>query len=65
MTMNGLFYACVQLLRHWAKLTHMTYEEINIWIFVIIEPIVFFFMLYIIIRQWNLIRKYKPNSSVK
>lgn len=60
--MNELFYACVQLLRHWAKLTHMTYEEINIWIFVIIEPIVFFIMVFIIINQWLSIKKLKNSK---
>lgn len=37
--MNELFYNCVELLRTAAKLVNMSYEEINIWLFVIIMPL--------------------------
>ncbi len=57
--MNSLFYYCVHLLKVWAKYCNMTYEEINIWIFVIIEPIVFVMMLFVIISQRNKIAKLK------
>jgi len=56
---NSLFYYCVHLLQVWAKMVHMTYEEINIWIFVIIEPIVFFLMLLVILIQFVKIQKLK------
>ena len=59
MDMNSAFKWCVQLLQVWAKKLNMTYEEINIWIFCIIEPIVFVMMLVIIIRQ------YKRNKQLK
>ncbi len=59
MTMNSLFYYCVHLLQVWGKFFHMTYEEINIWIFVIIEPIVFIIMLFVIISQRIRINKLK------
>lgn len=49
--MDTIFNWCVDFLIRLAKLTGMTYNEINIWIFVIIEPIVFFIMLWIIINQ--------------
>ena len=39
--MNELFDYCVYLLEVWAAALGMTYKEINIWIFVILEPIVF------------------------
>ncbi|MBK8954945.1 MAG: hypothetical protein IPM34_05230 [Saprospiraceae bacterium] len=42
---NELFNWCVELLENWAAALGMTYEEINIWIFCIIEPIVFLLML--------------------
>ena len=42
--MNEAFDFCVELLQNWAAALGMTYEEINIWIFVIIEPIVFVLM---------------------
>lgn len=48
--MNELFQWCVDLLVVWGNAIGMTYEEINIWIFVIIEPIVFFVMLIWIIK---------------
>ena len=53
--MNELFDYCVELL-HWLKpYFGMSYQEINIWIFVIIEPIIFIMMcLYIIkLRRIN------------
>lgn len=42
--MNNVFYWCVQFLASIASLIGMSYEEINVWIFCIIEPIVFTLM---------------------
>jgi hypothetical protein len=39
--MNKIFDACVNLLEWLAALTGTTYEEINVIIFVVLEPIVF------------------------
>lgn len=55
--MNDLFYWCVRLLIDWANALGMTYEEINIWIFVIIEPIIFLAMLTTILTQGLMLRK--------
>lgn len=63
MTINSLFYYCVHLLKVWGKFCHMTYEEINIWIFVIIEPIVFIVMLCALVHQWRKIKKLKKAIS--
>jgi hypothetical protein len=41
-----------------AKLS-MTYEEINVWIFVIIQPIVFIIMLWVIYKQHVTIKALK------
>ena len=49
--MNKTFNWCVELLEALALKLHMTYEEVNIWIFVIIEPIIFLLMLWIIFMQ--------------
>jgi hypothetical protein len=49
--MNEIFRWCVDFLVVLSDRLHMTYEQINIWIFVIIEPIVFFIMLFMIVRQ--------------
>jgi hypothetical protein len=54
--MDVLFSYCVELLQNWAAVIGMTYEEINIWIFIIIEPIVFLIMCLWI---WRLSRKLK------
>ena len=49
--MNEVFDICVAILIWIADLFRVTYKEANIWIFVIIEPILFIAMLYIIIKQ--------------
>ena len=61
MTYNSLFKMCVHLLQHWGNLLHMSYEEINIWIFVIIEPVVFFIMLLVFVYQYFKIKTLKRN----
>ena len=63
MTINSLFYYCVHLLKVWCKFCHMTYEEINIWICVIIEPIVFIVMLCALVNQRRKIKKLKKEIS--
>ena len=55
--MNELFNWCVDFLVWLADMVGMTYEEVNIWIFVIIEPLVFLVMLWILIRQYRKIRQ--------
>jgi hypothetical protein len=57
--MNKAFYWCVDVLKYYANLLGITYEEINIWIFCIIEPIVFFIMLGIIINYYFKIKELK------
>jgi hypothetical protein len=57
--MNKTFRWCVELLEYLAAKLHITYEAINIWIFVIIQPIIFFIMLYIIYRQHAVIKTLK------
>ena len=53
--MDDLFQDCVDILRHWADVLGMTYEEINIWIFLIMEPVIFIAMcLWIIHRERQL-----------
>jgi len=44
--MNQLFYYCVELLKWMANLIGMSYEEINIWIFVVINPIIILLLIY-------------------
>ena len=54
---NDLFHQCAEFLRITAPKFGMTYKEINIWIFVIIEPIIFILMVLWIIRLKIRIKK--------
>lgn len=59
MDYNQVFEWCVDFLKFYAKRWNMTYEELNIWIFCIIEPIVFVLMCIIILIQQIRIWKFK------
>jgi hypothetical protein len=63
--MNEIFKWCLQVLRYYAKVFHTTYEALNVWIFCIIEPIVFFLMMFIIIKQFIKIRALKNFNNIK
>ena len=54
---NKLFDLCVDLLIWLGDKLGISYEAINIWIFVIIEPIIFIIMLVLIIRYRLKIKK--------
>lgn len=54
---NSLFDWCVEILIKGANLLGISYNEINIWIFCIIEPIAFVVMFAVIIWQWRKIRR--------
>lgn len=58
-TMDSLFDLCVHILEVCAKSVGMTYKEVNIWIFVIIEPIIFILMCFWIYRLYRVIRNLK------
>ena len=59
--MNEVFDICVAILICIADLFEVSYKEANIWIFVIIEPILFLAMLYIIIKQRRKIKNLNNN----
>jgi len=44
--MNQFFYYCVEILKKISEITSMSYEEINIWIFVVIHPLVTLLLIY-------------------
>ena len=48
--MDNLFDACVEFLRWLGNFVGLSYKEINIWIFEIIEPIIFILMLLWIVK---------------
>ena len=56
--MNEIFDACVRLLIRLAGLTGTTYEEINVIIFVVLEPIFILVLIgYIVVLQRRLLKK--------
>ena len=48
--MAELFDICVAILYWISDVTGLTYKEANIWIFVIIHPLLTIFLLYYVIR---------------
>lgn len=48
---DKIFNWCVDILVNFAELLGLTYNEINVYIFVIITPLIFLIMLVIIITQ--------------
>ena len=54
--MDQIFDWCVNVLVYWAGIFGITYEEINVWIFVIIWPILTVVFISLIIIQQRKIR---------
>jgi len=54
--MSFIFDLCVKSLVWAGDLFGMSYVQINVWIFCIIEPIIFIVLLVIIFRQYNTIK---------
>lgn len=50
---DAIFNGCVLLLLFLADLFGMSYKAINVWIFVIIWPVVTLVLINIVIRQWR------------
>lgn len=55
--MDAVFDWCVQVLVYWAGVVGITYKQINVWVFVILWPLVTLAMLGVIIWQRRLIRR--------
>ena len=60
--MNEIFDACVDLLHYLGNIVGLTYKEINVWIFVIIESIIFIIMLFRIIHLRKNIKQLSYNN---
>lgn len=61
---NQIFYWCVELLSDWAKLIGISYELINIIIFIIGYPLFVLLLLVIILIQRKKIKLLnKPNEE--
>jgi len=61
--MDEIFNYCVELLYYWGDIVGLSYKEINVWIFVIIEPIIFIIMLVWIIRLRKKIKQKKETNK--
>jgi hypothetical protein len=55
--MNQIFDWCVNVLIYWANVFGITYKEINVWIFVIIWPLLTLLLIGIIVMQYRMIRR--------
>ena len=63
--MSGLFDLCVAVLVWIAHVFGVTYKEANIWVFVIIEPVLFLLMAGLIIWQRRKINGLKRVAKQK
>lgn len=61
--MDQIFDWCVNVLVYWAGILGITYKEINVWVFVIIWPIVTLLMAAVIVWQWRRIRQFSKATG--
>lgn len=61
--MSEIFQLCVDLLNYLAREFGLSYVQINVIIFCIIEPIVFIWMIIIIIKQKKQIKSLKKLNN--
>jgi hypothetical protein len=61
--MDRIFDWCVNVLVYWAQVFDITYKEINVWVFVIIWPILTVLLIGIIVVQSRAIRKLSREKS--
>jgi hypothetical protein len=55
--MDQIFDWCVNVLIYWANMFGITYKEINVWVFVIIWPILTAILIGIILIQHKTLRQ--------
>lgn len=60
--MDYIFDWCVNVLVYWAGIFGITYKEINVWVFVIIWPILTGFLIGVIVVQYRRIRQLSRNN---
>ena len=61
--MDQIFDWCVRVLVYWAGVFDITYKEINVWVFVIIWPILTLFLLGVILWQQKRIRQLSKSNT--
>jgi hypothetical protein len=55
--MDQIFDWCVNVLVSWAGIFGISYKEINVWVFVILWPVLTIVLISIIVVQRKMIRK--------
>lgn len=60
---DGVFDTCVQILLWGADLLGISYNEINIWVFCVIWPILTILLFGLVIYQYLRIKKLKNDTS--
>lgn len=55
--MDQIFDWCVNVLVYWANVFGITYKEINVWVFVVIWPLVTIVLVLIVILQQRTLRQ--------
>jgi hypothetical protein len=60
--MDQVFDWCVNVLVYWAGMFGITYKEINVWVFVIIWPILTVMLVAIIVWQYRRIQQLSKKS---
>ena len=63
--MNTLFDICVQILKIIAKITGMTYQEANIWIFVILHPLLTLVLFVMVVKLKRKNKELKVEMNFK
>jgi len=62
MNYEKLFNKCVDILLYLTDVTGLSYQEVNVWVFVIIEPAIFIIMLFYILYINN--KLYRKSQQV-
>lgn len=63
--MDQIFDGCVNVLVYWANVLGLTYKEINVWVFVIIWPILTVALMIIILRQQRKIHQLTDGRAME
>ena len=61
--MDQVFDWCVNVLIYWANIFGITYKEINVWVFVIIWPILTIVLIAVIVWQRQRIQQLSKKSE--
>ena len=63
--MDKIFDWCVNVLVYWAGVIGITYKEINVWVFVIIWPVVTALLVIIIFIQQRKIQQLSQKDKIQ